>query len=114
MQRSEEAGFGRSLFERLSLMNHPKHLLNVQYRMHPSISRFPNSKFYFNQMLDAPNVQSKSFGRWCLEGSVFGSYSFINIRGGREECDDVGHSRKNLVEVAVVMKLVHKLFKGML
>ncbi|KAG6411831.1 hypothetical protein SASPL_129915 [Salvia splendens] len=34
---SEEAGFGRSLFERLSSMGHPKHLLNVQYRMHPSI-----------------------------------------------------------------------------
>ncbi|KAK2965394.1 hypothetical protein RJ640_001471, partial [Escallonia rubra] len=35
---SEEAGFGRSLFERLSLLNHPKHLLNTQYRMHPSIT----------------------------------------------------------------------------
>ncbi|KAH6809209.1 hypothetical protein C2S51_026992 [Perilla frutescens var. frutescens] len=107
----EKAGFRRSLFERLSSMGHLKHMLNVQYRMHPSISRFPNSKFYFNQILDAPNVQSESYERCYLEGRMFGSYSFINIRGGREELDDDGHSMRNLVEVAVVWKLVGKLFK---
>ncbi|KAH6770323.1 hypothetical protein C2S52_015126 [Perilla frutescens var. hirtella] len=109
---SEKAGFRRSLFERLSSMGHLKHMLNVQYRMHPSISRFPNSKFYFNQILDAPNVQSESYERCYLEGRMFGSYSFINIRGGREELDDDGHSMRNLVEVAVVWKLVGKLFKA--
>ncbi|KAF3792770.1 TPR and ankyrin repeat-containing protein 1 [Nymphaea thermarum] len=35
---SEECGFGRSLFERLVLLGHSKDLLNVQYRMHPSIT----------------------------------------------------------------------------
>ncbi|KAH6833401.1 hypothetical protein C2S53_011803 [Perilla frutescens var. hirtella] len=109
---SEEAGFGRSLFERLSSKGHPKHLLNVQYRMHPSISRFPNSNFYQNQILDGPNVQSKSYERSYLQGKMFGPYSFINVRGGREELDDVGVSRRNMVEVAVVVKLVHKLFKA--
>ncbi|KAF2298165.1 hypothetical protein GH714_016701 [Hevea brasiliensis] len=78
---SDEAGFGRSLFERLSSLGHPKHLLNMQYRMHPSIS------------------------------SMFGPYSFINVTGGREEVDDVGHSRRNMVEVAIVLKLVHCLYK---
>ncbi|XP_057781571.1 uncharacterized protein LOC130999895 [Salvia miltiorrhiza] len=109
---SEEAGFGRSLFERLSSMGHPKHLLNVQYRMHPSISWFPNSNFYQNQILDGPNVQSKSYEKSYLEGEMFGPYSFINIRGGREELDDVGVSRRNMVEVAVIVKLVQKLFKA--
>lgn len=95
-------------------MEQGDYLLNVQYRMHPSISRFPNTKFYFNQMLDGPNVQQERHGRRYLEGRAFGSYSFINICGGREELVDVGHSRRNMVELAVVMKLVYKLFKGKL
>ncbi|KAI3470133.1 hypothetical protein Pfo_026796 [Paulownia fortunei] len=109
---SEEAGFGRSLFERLSSLGHSKHLLNVQYRMHPSISQFPNSNFYLNQILDAPSVQRKSYEKCYLQGRMFGPYSFINVRGGKEELDDVGHSRRNMVEVAVIVKLVHKLFKA--
>ncbi|CAN0880600.1 TPR and ankyrin repeat-containing protein 1 [Linum grandiflorum] len=44
---AKESGFGRSLFERLTLLHHPVHLLNIQYRMHPCISHFPNSIFYY-------------------------------------------------------------------
>ncbi|KAM0909731.1 hypothetical protein ACQ4PT_014633 [Festuca glaucescens] len=43
---SENADFRRSVFERLSSLGCGKHLLNIQYRMHPEISRFPVSKFY--------------------------------------------------------------------
>ncbi|KAG5545643.1 hypothetical protein RHGRI_017953 [Rhododendron griersonianum] len=105
------AGFGRSLFERLSLLGHPKHHLNMQYRMHPSISSFPNSTFYFNQILDSPLVKRKSYGRQYLQGSMFGPYSFINVIGGKEEKDDAEHSRRNMVEVAVVVKILQKLYK---
>ncbi|KAL8154187.1 LOW QUALITY PROTEIN: hypothetical protein V2J09_011947 [Rumex salicifolius] len=35
---AEDAIFGRSLFERLTLLSKNRHILNVQYRMHPSIS----------------------------------------------------------------------------
>ncbi|KAI8537794.1 hypothetical protein RHMOL_Rhmol09G0052000 [Rhododendron molle] len=106
-----EAGFGRSLFERLSLLGHPKHLLNMQYRMHTSISSFPNSTFYCNQILDAPHVKNKSYEWQYLPGSMFGPYSFINVIGGKEEKDDVGHSRRNMVEVAVVVKILQNLYK---
>ncbi|OVA06987.1 UvrD-like Helicase [Macleaya cordata] len=109
---SEEAGFGRSLFERLSSLGHSKDLLNMQYRMHPKISSFPNAKFYLNQILDAPNVHCKSYGRHYLPGPMFGPYSFINISNGREEIDGVGPSRKNMVEVAVIMRIVRNLFKA--
>ncbi|KAL3635026.1 hypothetical protein CASFOL_022080 [Castilleja foliolosa] len=109
---AEGAGFGRSLFARLSSLGHSKHLLNVQYRMHPSISRFPNTNFYHNQILDAPSVQSQCYEKRYLEGMMFGPYSFINVHGGKEEFDDVGRSRRNMVEVAVVVKLVQKLFKA--
>ena len=95
-------------------MDHPRHLLDVQYRMHPSISRFPNSRFYFNQIMDAPNVKCKSYEKHHLPGPMFGPYSFINISHGRDELDDVGHSMRNMVEVAIVSNLVRRLYKGML
>ncbi|KAA8532334.1 hypothetical protein F0562_032411 [Nyssa sinensis] len=108
---SDKAGFGRSLFERMSLLGHPKHLLDTQYRMHPSISLFPNSKFYNNQIIDAPNVKNKNYKKRHLPGPMFGPYSFINISGGKETLD-VQHSRKNMVEVAVVLKIVQMLYKA--
>ncbi|KAF8025760.1 hypothetical protein BT93_F2559 [Corymbia citriodora subsp. variegata] len=60
---SSKAGFGRSLFERLGSLGHPRHLLNIQYRMHPAISLFPTSTFYQNQIRNGPNVTSKSYGK---------------------------------------------------
>ncbi|PRQ45268.1 putative P-loop containing nucleoside triphosphate hydrolase [Rosa chinensis] len=48
------ADFGRSLFGRLAKLGYKKHLLNVQYRMHPSVSLFPKREFYNNQILDGP------------------------------------------------------------
>ncbi|GJZ87895.1 UvrD-like helicase, ATP-binding domain, P-loop containing nucleoside triphosphate hydrolase, partial [Tanacetum coccineum] len=106
------SGFGRSLFDRLSSLGHSKHLLNVQYRMHPSISFFPYRKFYHNQILDAQNVLSKGYEKRYLSGPMFRSYSFINVVGGREEKDDDGRSLRNMVEVAVVIQIVKNLYRA--
>ena len=111
MQISDKAGFGRSLFERLVLLGHKKHLLNVQYRMHPSISLFPNMEFYDKQILDSPSVKERSYEKHFLHGDMFKSYSFINVAFGQDELSE-GNSRKNMVEVAVVFEIVLGLFKG--
>ncbi|MCD7457192.1 hypothetical protein HAX54_034455, partial [Datura stramonium] len=108
---SHEAGIGRSLFERLGSLGHAKHLLNVQYRMHPSISQFPNSIFYRKQILDAPDVKCGAYEKICLAGQSFGQYAFIDVPWG-EELDNLGH-RRNLVEVALVMQIVQGLFKAL-
>ncbi|XP_060194145.1 uncharacterized protein LOC132623414 isoform X1 [Lycium barbarum] len=107
----EEAKFGRSLFERLALLRFKKHLLNLQYRMHPSITSFPNREFYQNQITDAPNVRSTGYQKHYLQGEIYGAYSFINVACGNEEVVD-GHSIRNMVEVAVVCEVVANLFKG--
>ncbi|PNX72733.1 regulator of nonsense transcripts-like protein, partial [Trifolium pratense] len=108
-----EAGFGRSLFERLSLLGSHKNLLNMQHRMHPQISLFPNSHFYNNKIRDAPHVE-RNYGKQYLPGPMFGPYSFINVAGGREEYDDDGRSYKNMAEVAVVMTILKNLHKAWL
>ncbi|WZY88639.1 hypothetical protein YC2023_045374 [Brassica napus] len=109
-EECERAKFGRSLFERLVLLGHNKHLLNVQYRMHPSISRFPNKEFYSGMITDAPVVQESIYQKRFLQGNMFGSFSFINVGRGQEEFGD-GHSPKNMVEVAVIAEIISNLSK---
>ncbi|KAI9169121.1 hypothetical protein LWI28_007298 [Acer negundo] len=109
---SDKAGFGRSLFERLSSLGHTKHLLNIQYRMHPSISSFPNSNFYLDQISDGLNVEKVSYRKQYLPGQMFGPYSFIDIFGGKEEHGNDGCSLRNMVEVSAVVIIVQKLYNA--
>jgi len=80
--------------------------------MHPSISRFPNSNFYNKKISDGPNVTCDSYERHYLAGSMYGTYSFINVEAGKESKDSNGRSQKNMIEVAVVLEIVKILFKG--
>ncbi|KAI3877661.1 hypothetical protein MKW98_020142 [Papaver atlanticum] len=108
---SEKAEFGRSLFERLVSLDQNKHLLNIQYRMHPSISVFPNVEFYNKQILDASTVKERSYTRNLLQGRMYGSFSFIDVSHGKEEFNDM-HSCKNPVEVAVISAIIENLYKA--
>lgn len=94
------------------MLGHRRNLLNVQHRMHPSISLFPNREFYDNQIMDGDNVKGRNHERRFLQGKMYGSYSFINVAHGKEEFDNF-HSQKNMVEAAVVYEIVSSLFKGM-
>ncbi|VVB01606.1 unnamed protein product [Arabis nemorensis] len=109
-EESEKAKFGRSLFERLVLLGHNKHLIDVQYRMHLSISRFPNMEFYGGRIRDVVNVQESVYQKRFLQGNMYGSFSFINVGRGKEDFGD-GHSPKNMVEVAVISEIISNLFK---
>ncbi|KAM0823296.1 hypothetical protein ACQ4PT_070967 [Festuca glaucescens] len=82
-QVCKEAGFGTSLFGRL---------------------------FYERKILDGSNVLSPSYnkGYTCLP---FGSYTFIDVRDGREDKEGAGNSRRNMVEVAVVLHLIQTIFR---
>uniref|UniRef100_A0A0D9W8Y6 UvrD-like helicase ATP-binding domain-containing protein n=1 Tax=Leersia perrieri TaxID=77586 RepID=A0A0D9W8Y6_9ORYZ len=109
-QVCKEVGFGISLFERLVVLDFEKHLLNIQYRMDPRISLFPNVQFYGRRILDGPNVMSTVYNK-NYTSLPFGSYAFINITDGREEKEGTGNSWRNLVEVAVVLHLIQTIFK---
>ncbi|KAL5213112.1 hypothetical protein ABZP36_023959 [Zizania latifolia] len=108
---ADEADFGRSLFERLSSLGHPKHLLDVQYRMHPEISKFPVSSFYESKISDGVNVLHRDYEKRYLAGPMYGSYSFINIEAGKESTGKHDKSLMNAIEVAAVAWIVQRLFK---
>jgi hypothetical protein len=112
LQISDSANFGRSIFERLSSLGYSKHLLSTQYRMHPEISRFPVATFYNGKISDGPNVTNVNYGKMVLSGKHFGPYSFINVDGGHETTEKHGWSLKNTVEVAAIVLIVQRLFKG--
>ena len=59
-------GYSTSLFERLINCGHRCHLLDVQYRMHPDISRFPSAVFYSNLLHNGSNVMSSDYSLRCL------------------------------------------------
>lgn len=109
----EKADFGRSLFERLVILGHEKHLLDVQYRMHPSISLFPNTVFYNGEIKNGRNVNLRCYSRSFLKGEIFGSFSFIDVNNGKEEFDE-RCSLRNMVEVSVVAEIISKLYQGIL
>ncbi|KAG2653082.1 hypothetical protein PVAP13_1NG426219 [Panicum virgatum] len=107
----DDAGFGRSLFERLTSLGQHKHLLDVQYRMHPWISKFPVESFYGVQIADGPNVLNRDYERMYLTGPMYGSDSFINIEGGNESTGKHDRSLINPVEAAAVVRILQRLSK---
>lgn len=104
LQVAKECEYGRSLFERLKTLEHPSHLLNVQYRMHPAISLFPNMQFYGGQVQNGHNVVEENYGSKNYQEIFHGPYAFININDGSEQNEST--SWKNVVEVEIVLYLV--------
>ncbi|OEL29012.1 hypothetical protein BAE44_0009969 [Dichanthelium oligosanthes] len=108
----KEAGFGVSLFKRLAMLGFKKHILNMQYRMNPCISLFPNAWFYDGMITDGSNVKSLSYNKDYLD-LPFGASTFLNIVDGKEEREISGSSWRIMVEVAVVLQLIKSIFKCM-
>jgi senataxin len=86
-------------------------MLNVQYRMHPYISRFPNEAFYDGAIINGNEEAIKSLG--CIGiylGHIFGNYSFIDIKDGMEQ--HIGQSVQNELEAALAANIVSRLSEG--
>jgi len=93
-------------------MGYSKHLLEVQYRMHPCISKFPNANFYDHRISDGPIVKQETYVKSYLPGPIFGAYSFIHIENDMEMLDSLGQSSKNMAEVAGAARLAKGKFQG--
>jgi senataxin len=113
LQAAVKCQYGRSLFERLSGNGLPSHLLNTQYRMHPSICLFPNLNFYGGQLINGENVRNRCNG---LKDLVSVPYQFINVNDAVEQDGDYDgnfkKSKRNPVEAAVVVRIIKQLRKG--
>ncbi len=109
--RAEEKGLKRSLFERLVDLGIEPFLLTKQYRMHPSISKFPNKQFYSSKLIDGVNASSRLAPAGLLWPDWDNPVAFIPVEGGELVSPD-GTSRENPVEVSWVLKITEDLLEA--
>ena len=103
---NERHGYGRSLFDRLLHHDFPSSLLNIQYRMHPEISLWPNREFYKNSIIDGDNVRSDSYNKYWHE--TFPPFSIYDVRGDEES---YLQSKLNRLEVNATASIVRAIYK---
>ncbi|KAK4706046.1 hypothetical protein P7C70_g162, partial [Phenoliferia sp. Uapishka_3] len=106
---AQRAGYERSIFERIMNLNPGAvHLLSTQYRMHPSISAFPSTKFYDSKIADGPSMETSTSRSWHSDPR-FPPYAFIDVSSGNDTLN--GTSRLNEVEVSAVLGFYDQIFK---
>ncbi len=101
-------GYEQSLFVRMQ-QNHPSdvHLLDVQYRMHPEISKFPSKQFYDGKLIDGESLAKLRNMPWHKSG-ILGPYRFFNVKGTQTN-GARGHSFINMEEVSDALRLYNRL-----
>ncbi|XP_033122014.1 probable helicase MAGATAMA 3 [Anneissia japonica] len=99
-----------SIFERLR-QTFPTHLLNIQYRMHPTLAAFPSLKFYENQLLNGVDAKDRplpsGFPHNKGKPLLFLDTSMIKSRE-----KSAGESKLNREEANEIKILVEQLLKA--
>ncbi|CAL1713074.1 unnamed protein product [Somion occarium] len=107
-QEASKFAYNQSLFVRLQKQRPDVvHLLSIQYRMHPEISRLPSRLFYDGRLIDGPDMATKTRKPWHTHPK-FGVYRFYNVHRGQEETTS-RRSQKNLTECQVAIALYNRL-----
>lgn len=109
-QAAASYNYEQSLFVRMQ-KNHPDsvHLLDVQYRMHPEISKFPSLSFYDSKLKDGANMLTKNERPWHKEYPLT-PYRFFDIVGKHQK-NELSRSLFNYQEAKVTLELVAKLMQ---
>lgn len=83
-QEAEKLQYSRSLFVRLfdNPANH-SNLLSIQYRMHPTISKFPSVEFYGGKLIDGPGM-TRLTAKPYHRDTLLAPFRFFNCKGGKE------------------------------
>ncbi|CAB4256527.1 DNA/RNA helicase SEN1 [Maudiozyma barnettii] len=100
--------YNQSLFVRMEKNTTP-YLLNVQYRMHPDISRFPSLEFYNGRLLDGPDMAVINKRPWHTS-SPLQPYKFFDITTGQQQQNKKTMSYVNTEEINVAVELINFLF----
>jgi hypothetical protein len=102
---------GTSLFNRLCQQGIVPTMLNVQYRMHPSICEFPSAAFYNGQLLAGVGHSDRKPTSYWQWPSRRNPVCFIDAKDGVEEASDGKMEKKNLHEVSLVLSVLKELLR---
>ena len=111
-KKAAKAGLCQSLFERLVVLGIRPIRLQVQYRMHPTLTQFPSNIFYEgslqNGVTAADRIKPGLDFPWPNPDKPMFFYAVM----GTEEIAGSGTSYLNRTEAATVEKLTTHLLKG--
>jgi regulator of nonsense transcripts 1 len=107
-----KAGFDRSMFERLMQVGVRPIRLQVQYRMHPSLSEFPSNMFYDGSLQNGVTISDRIRPELDFEWPNPNVPMMFLSSFGSEELASTGTSYLNRVEAMSVEKIVTKLLKS--
>lgn len=109
-QKAASYNYEQSLFVRMqNNFKDTVYLLDVQYRMHPEISKFPSKEFYQSKLKDGPNMAEVNTRPWH-EIVDYGPYRFFNLKGHQIR-NERTQSLFNKVECNVILEMVEDLYK---
>jgi regulator of nonsense transcripts 1 len=80
-------------------------MLTTQYRMHPAISEFPNSRFYDNRLEDGINESDRPTPMGLIWPDWDVPIAFLPVEGGEVLSPD-GASKENPTEASWVVSLL--------
>ena len=106
-----------SMLERLIALGSPVHQLDIQYRMHPSISGFSSKQFYGGTLKDDASVLGRPHTSLTFpwpsgsEGSSPNCHFFWAVSGAETQ-GSRGTSYANAMESAKVVQVVAALLRG--
>ncbi|WFD15392.1 ATP-dependent RNA helicase [Malassezia arunalokei] len=106
------AGLNESLFERLVLLGVKPRRLEVQYRMHPSLSEFPSNMFYDGMLQNGVSSHERLRKHVAIPWPIPTMPMMFYQNLGQEEISPSGTSYLNRTEASSVEKLVTTLLKA--
>lgn len=106
-----DAGLRQSLFERLVVLGNVPIRLEVQYRMHPSLSDFPSNMFYEGSLQNGVTEKQRFIEESTLRWPVPQIPMMFWANYGREEISSSGNSFLNRVEAMNVERIITRLFR---
>ena len=107
---AEAAGLGRSLFERLVELGERPVRLDVQYRMHPSLSEFSSNAFYEGTLQNGVTAEERDASAYFPWPDPARPMFFYNSISAEELCS-TGSTYLNRAEAALAEKIVTHLIK---
>jgi len=110
-KKAAAGGLSQSLFERLVVLGIRPFRLEVQYRMHPVLSKFPSNMFYEGALQNGVSAEDRVLGvdfPWPQPDKP----NMFFVSNGQEEIAGSGTSFLNRTEAASVEKIVTKFLKA--
>lgn len=111
-KKAAKAGLKQSLFERLAILGCAPIRLNVQYRMHPCLSKFPSNMFYEGSLQNGVTESERLLKDVDFPWPVAHNPMMFWSNLGNEEISASGTSYLNRTEAANVEKIVTRFFRA--